>query len=155
MLDDIISGLDANTESRVLEHLTGHNGICKVMGTTVLMTTHTSSLPNVVQFETRTDHIGRHLRYADQVVFINQDGRMQNQEAMTGPDGDGLDLWNMSLDTVDSNPSYTDEQKPKIRQENDQNRTTPKPHKAYGKTEYTEICQSTSTTSSQWTCSQS
>lgn len=42
ILDDVLSALDAMTESRIIDNLIGPNGLFRELGTTVLLITHAS-----------------------------------------------------------------------------------------------------------------
>lgn len=47
VLDDVLSALDAKTESHVAERLLGKDGIFRRLGTTVVLITHASMLPSL------------------------------------------------------------------------------------------------------------
>jgi ABC-type multidrug transport system fused ATPase/permease subunit len=42
ILDDVLSAIDAKTESLIVERLFGKNGIFKTLGSTVILATHAS-----------------------------------------------------------------------------------------------------------------
>ena len=42
VLDDVLSALDAQTESRIVDRLLGENGLLRSIGVTVFLITHTS-----------------------------------------------------------------------------------------------------------------
>ncbi|KAH7323550.1 P-loop containing nucleoside triphosphate hydrolase protein [Rhexocercosporidium sp. MPI-PUGE-AT-0058] len=63
ILDDILAALDATTETKVVDQLFGPNGLCKEMGTTVLLITHAT----------------HHLPLADQIIVLDEDGTIAEQ----------------------------------------------------------------------------
>lgn len=63
LLDDILSGLDADTEEHIFKSLFARNGLFRRMGTTVLLSTH------AVQ----------RLAYADHIVAMESDGSIAEQ----------------------------------------------------------------------------
>lgn len=46
ILDDVLSALDAKTESNVVNNLMGTKGLFRELGTTVLLITHSSMWPS-------------------------------------------------------------------------------------------------------------
>ncbi|KAE8352698.1 P-loop containing nucleoside triphosphate hydrolase protein [Aspergillus coremiiformis] len=58
VLDDVFSGVDSKTEQTILERLFGEEGLCRRIGTTVLMATHSSKC----------------LAMSDQVIVMNAQG---------------------------------------------------------------------------------
>lgn len=74
VFDDVLSGLDANTESQVFAHVFGPDGLLKRNGSTVIFAT------NAVHF----------LPYADHIVCIGPDGEIIQQGSfseLNGTDG--------------------------------------------------------------------
>jgi ATP-binding cassette subfamily C (CFTR/MRP) protein 1 len=63
ILDDVFSGLDAETEEQVFSRVLGSKGLFRQMGTTVLLVTHTVS----------------RLSYSDHVVALDQFGHISEQ----------------------------------------------------------------------------
>ena len=63
VLDDVFSGLDADTEEQVFQRVFGSNGICKTRNTTVVLCTHSV----------------RHLPYADHIIALNAAGMVSQQ----------------------------------------------------------------------------
>lgn len=65
--DDVFSGLDASTSKHVFDNIFGIGGICKRHGMTAVVATH------AVQ----------HLRQADEVIALGQDGSVMEQGSFT------------------------------------------------------------------------
>ena len=63
MLDDIFSGLDAETEEHIFNKLLGKNGLFRQHGTTVLLATHAV----------------HRLSYSDHVIALSGDGHVMEQ----------------------------------------------------------------------------
>ncbi|KAH8893638.1 ABC transporter [Thozetella sp. PMI_491] len=63
ILDDILSALDARTESHIVKTLIGPEGLLKELGTTVLLITHTT----------------QHLPLADHIIVLGKDGKIVEQ----------------------------------------------------------------------------
>ncbi|KAF4624351.1 hypothetical protein G7Y89_g13820 [Cudoniella acicularis] len=63
LLDDILSALDSNTESQVVNRLFSSNGLFRKLGTTVFLATHST----------------RNLHFADQIVVLGTDGKIVQQ----------------------------------------------------------------------------
>jgi ABC-type proline/glycine betaine transport system ATPase subunit len=63
MLDDIFSGLDAETEEHIFNKLLGKNGLFRKLGTTVLLATHAV----------------HRLSYSNHVIAMSGDGRIMEQ----------------------------------------------------------------------------
>ena len=63
MLDDIFSGLDAETEEHIFTALLGKEGLFRTMGTTVLLATHAV----------------HRLSYADHIIALDPSGRIIQQ----------------------------------------------------------------------------
>ncbi|EPS38832.1 hypothetical protein H072_7417 [Dactylellina haptotyla CBS 200.50] len=63
ILDDIFSGLDMHTQSRVFERVFGSNGITKKLNTTVILVTHAVNL----------------LCYADRIIALDKEGKIAEQ----------------------------------------------------------------------------
>jgi ATP-binding cassette subfamily C (CFTR/MRP) protein 1 len=63
MLDDIFSGLDAETEEHIFNKLLGKNGLFRQLGTTVLLATHAV----------------HRLSYSDLVIALSGNGRIVEQ----------------------------------------------------------------------------
>lgn len=65
VIDDVLSGLDANTAQSVFDRVLGPTGLCKTRGMTAIVATHAV----------------KHLRDADNIVALGMDGRVQEQGA--------------------------------------------------------------------------
>jgi hypothetical protein len=63
MLDDIFSGLDAETEEHIFNKLLGKNGLFRQLGTTVILATHAV----------------HRLSYSDHVIAMSGNGRIMEQ----------------------------------------------------------------------------
>jgi ATP-binding cassette subfamily C (CFTR/MRP) protein 1 len=63
MLDDIFSGLDAETEEHIFNKLFGRNGLFRQLGTTVLLATHAV----------------HRLSYSDNIIALGGNGRVMEQ----------------------------------------------------------------------------
>ncbi|KAG5917423.1 hypothetical protein E4U61_002737 [Claviceps capensis] len=63
VLDDVLTGLDRATEASVLENVFGCGGIIKTIQSTVVLATNTAG----------------HLRFADHIIVLNQDGVVAEQ----------------------------------------------------------------------------
>lgn len=63
ILDDCFSGLDATTEDRIFTRLLGRNGLLKKNEVTVILVTHAA----------------HRLSYADNIIILNEDGRVSEQ----------------------------------------------------------------------------
>lgn len=63
LLDDILSGLDKNTEQAVFQQVLGREGLCRKHGITVVLATHAV----------------KYLPYADHVVVFDEDGSISEQ----------------------------------------------------------------------------
>ncbi|KAG6028095.1 hypothetical protein E4U19_001674 [Claviceps sp. Clav32 group G5] len=63
VLDDVLTGLDRATEASVLETVFGCGGIIKTIQSTVVLATNTAG----------------HLRFADHIIVLNQDGVVAEQ----------------------------------------------------------------------------
>ncbi|KAL3429940.1 P-loop containing nucleoside triphosphate hydrolase protein [Aspergillus tetrazonus] len=63
LLDDVLSGLDANTEQAVLDNVFGPHGICHKTGTAVVFATHSA----------------RHVKQADHVIIMEPGGTILKQ----------------------------------------------------------------------------
>ncbi|KAL5046465.1 hypothetical protein BDW71DRAFT_181773 [Aspergillus fruticulosus] len=63
LLDDVLSGLDANTEQTVLDNVFGRHGICRKTGTAVILATHSA----------------RHVKQADHVIIMEPGGTILKQ----------------------------------------------------------------------------
>ncbi|RAH71082.1 P-loop containing nucleoside triphosphate hydrolase protein [Aspergillus aculeatinus CBS 121060] len=63
VLDDALSAVDMKTAQYVLEACFGRNGVCRQIGTTVMMATHTD----------------QHSHVADQIVMLSSNGRIEKQ----------------------------------------------------------------------------
>ncbi|PYH46216.1 P-loop containing nucleoside triphosphate hydrolase protein [Aspergillus saccharolyticus JOP 1030-1] len=70
VLDDALSAVDMKTAHRVAEALFGQNGVCRQIGTTVMMATH-------------SDH---HLRFGDSILILDLSGRIQEQGSVESLD---------------------------------------------------------------------
>ncbi|KAJ5660981.1 ABC transporter integral membrane type 1 [Penicillium longicatenatum] len=69
LLDDVMSALDAQTQEMIIQRLLSRDGIFRRLGTTVVLTTHNSRL----------------LEFADSIVSLTSDGRVDLQT--TGIEG--------------------------------------------------------------------
>ncbi|KAI9738029.1 MAG: hypothetical protein M1818_005457 [Claussenomyces sp. TS43310] len=63
ILDDVLSALDATTESHIVNSLIGPKGLFKELGSTVLLITHAT----------------QHLPLADQIIVLGEDGKIAEQ----------------------------------------------------------------------------
>ena len=63
IIDDALSGLDANTSQMVFDRTLGSQGLCKNLGSTVVFATHAV----------------RYLREADHIVALGDDGKIREQ----------------------------------------------------------------------------
>ncbi|KAG6119070.1 hypothetical protein E4U13_007997 [Claviceps humidiphila] len=63
VLDDILTGLDRATEASILENVFGCGGIIKTIQSTAILATNTAG----------------HLRFADHIIILNQDGVVSEQ----------------------------------------------------------------------------
>lgn len=63
VVDDALSGLDSTTDSLVFQRCFGPQGLVRCRGATVLFCTHSN----------------RHLRYADHIITLDQDGHIAQQ----------------------------------------------------------------------------
>ncbi|KAG6008111.1 hypothetical protein E4U21_004993 [Claviceps maximensis] len=63
VLDDVLTGLDRATETRILEAVFGRNGIFKMIKSTVILATNS---------------VG-HLRFADHIIVLSKDGVVDEQ----------------------------------------------------------------------------
>ncbi|OJK00423.1 hypothetical protein ASPACDRAFT_1880763 [Aspergillus aculeatus ATCC 16872] len=63
VLDNALSAVDIKTAQYVLEACFGRNGVCRQIGTTVMMATHTD----------------QHSHVADHIVMLSSNGRIENQ----------------------------------------------------------------------------
>ncbi|KAF7595475.1 hypothetical protein BBP40_005811 [Aspergillus hancockii] len=68
ILDDVLSALDQITERQVIQNVCGVNGLCRRMGITVVLATHTV----------------RYAQQADQVILMAPNGTINQQEAPSG-----------------------------------------------------------------------
>ncbi|KAL8695796.1 MAG: hypothetical protein Q9224_003154, partial [Gallowayella concinna] len=81
MLDDVLSGLDMDTEHQVFHNLLGLDGLFRRQGTTVIITSSST----------------KRLPYADRIIVLNEKGQIQEQGSfaelnMSGGHVSGLDL---------------------------------------------------------------
>lgn len=86
MLDDVLTGLDRATEASVLENVFGCGGIIKTIQSTVVLATNTGTviLLSPVTCQSRADIdiliiVAGHLRFADHIIVLNQDGVVAEQ----------------------------------------------------------------------------
>jgi ATP-binding cassette subfamily C (CFTR/MRP) protein 1 len=63
MLDDVFSGLDAETEEHIFNKILGKNGLFRKLGTTVLLATHAV----------------HRLSYSDHIIALSGDGQIMEQ----------------------------------------------------------------------------
>ena len=84
ILDDVLSALDAMTESRIIDNLIGPNGLFRELSTTVLLITHASlwSFPvNTLYVEKYVTNkfTAQHLPLADQIIILGENGKIEDQ----------------------------------------------------------------------------
>jgi ATP-binding cassette subfamily C (CFTR/MRP) protein 1 len=67
VLDDVFSGLDKNTESKICERLFGRHGLFRAQGATVILVTHNA----------------RHLHFADHIIALSVNGHVVEEGSLS------------------------------------------------------------------------
>lgn len=80
VLDDALSAVDMKTAQYVLEACFGRNGVCRQIGTTVMMATHTGQYrPGYLREPYLSLSPDQHSHVADQIVMLSSNGRIEKQ----------------------------------------------------------------------------
>jgi len=108
VLDDIFSAIDPKTEALIVERLFGASGLFKKLGSTVILATHASKLPNCVQPAATDRFIVKHLPLADNILVLGADGGMIERGAFQELRGRNLELIN-SVMNQEPQPSTDDD----------------------------------------------
>lgn len=111
LFDDVFSGLDMETQARIMRDVFGPRGLLKAQGTTAIFVTHASMYPSTIQGRTALAHesgrivnpmTGHLLAHADFVVALDSSGCVIRQGLPDTLQKPGLDFPD---ETGNSDPS--------------------------------------------------
>lgn len=102
ILDDVLSGLDAYTEDQVFHNLFGQDGLVRQLNSTVLIASSSGQhvRPCAIFCEANKS-IAKRAPYADHIVALNSDGRIEEQGSFDELNSRGGYLSTFSLSPPD------------------------------------------------------